>query len=570
MKRRGILNRPWVLLLAFVVACADVHLLPAQQSSACTGIVLSDVTPDTGVTFCHTDGGSGRRYIVEYVSAGLALFDYNGDGLIDIYLLNGAAMRGTHYKTPPKNVLYRNDGGWRFTDVTDQAGVGDTGHGLGVVVGDYDNDGDPDLYLNNFGPNVLYRNRGDGTFEDVTIKAGVANGDRVGAGVCFLDYDADGYLDLYVSNYLKFSFDLHVPQTDQGVPVYPSPLMYQPDPDTLYRNRGDGTFEDVSAECGIAQFAGTGMGMVCLDYDDDGDTDVIVGNDAMQNYLFENDGSGRFEEAGLLAGLAFDLAGIPQGTMGVECGDYDNDGGLDIFTTSYQAQPPVLYRYAGDKFFEDVTVVAGVGTRALPNVNWGIGMVDFDNDGDRDLFMACGHLQDNISQIDDTASYGVPNILLQNAGNGSFRDVSADSGSGMSAAYSSRGAGFDDLDNDGDVDAVILNARALPTLMRNDTRNRSRWLEVELTGRSSNRDGVGARVIVTAADLVQVAEVHSGRSYQSHFGSRLHFGLASNDRVDRIEIRWPSKTVDVIENVAVDQLVSVIEAGETGPGRDSR
>jgi hypothetical protein len=539
----------WTILLATA---------PAQGP-----IVLHDVTRQTGITFRHTDGSSGQRYIVETVTAGLALFDYDGDGDVDIYFLNGAPLKGTKVDVPPRNALYRNDGGWKFTDVTDQAGVGDTGFGLGVAVGDYDNDGDPDVYVNNFGPNVLYRNNGDGTFTDVTKQAGVDAGNKMGAGACFLDADGDGDLDLYVANYVKFTYATHVARQIDGYPEYSGPLDYPPEPDLFYRNNGDGTFTDVSEESGIAAHASTGMGMVAADYDNDGDTDVFIANDETGNYLFQNDGTGKFQESGLMVGAAYNLDGRELGSMGVDCGDYDNDGRLDFFMTSYQRELPVLYRNLGDGFLEDVTVATGAGTGTLPYVTWGNGFVDFDNDGDRDLFIACGHLQDNIDQYDDSTSYHARNVLLMNTGDGRFVDVSGSAGDGLAVKLSSRGAAFDDLDNDGDVDAVIVNSRREPTVLRNDTENGNHWIQVRLRGVKTNRDG--AHVTVTAGDLNELDEVHSGRGYQSHFGTRLHFGLGKRDRVDRIEVRWIGGGTDVVENVAVDRTVTITE-GAPLPG----
>lgn len=553
-----------------VAACCALWALvgwtPSATAQGPSPIVLRDVTPSTGIHFRHTDGSGGHYYIVEYVSAGLALFDYDGDGLIDIYFLNGAPLRGTHLDYTPRNALYRNEGDWRFTDVTEQAGVGDIGHGLGVTVADYDNDGHLDLYVNNYGPNVLYRNNGDGTFRDVSAEAGVINGNRVGAGTCFLDADGDGLLDLYVANYIKFSYDRHVSTTYRRAMVYQSPLEYEPDPDTFYVNRGDGTFVDRSLESGIGLHAGAGMGMVCGDYDDDGDTDIFVGNDEMANFFFVNAGDGTFEEMGLLLGTAFDMIGNSQGTMGVDCGDYDNDGHLDFFITSYQDEAPALYRNSGLGYFTDVTHVTGVGAAATPLVNWGTAFVDFDLDGHRDIFMACGHMEDNIKLANDAWEYANPNILLRNLGNGTFADVSASSGDGMAVKLSSRGAGFDDLDNDGDIDGVVLNSRTLPTILRNDTAPRPHWLQIRLIGTTSNRDGVGARVTVAAGDLVQVDEVHSGRGYQGHHGLRLYFGLGQHERVDRITVRWIGGDTTVLEQVAADQLVTIIQ-GQAAPAR---
>ncbi|MBC8875734.1 MAG: CRTAC1 family protein [Planctomycetes bacterium] len=493
------------------------------------------------------------------MSAGLALFDYNNDGNIDIYFLNGAPLLGTKVDVPPTNALYRNDGNWHFTDVTSDAGLGDLGFGLGVTVGDYDNDGDADLYLNNYGPNALYRNNGDGTFTDVTQQAGVANGNFVGAGASFLDMDADGDLDLYVANYLEFSYEIHVERTIDGLPSYPMPRDYEPVPDTLYRNNGDGTFTDVSEASGVIQHAGTGMGMVCADYDDDGDTDVFVLNDVHENFFFENDGTGKFEEAGVLNGAAYNVYGDENASMGVDCADINNDGRLDFYMTSYQSEMPVLYQNMGDGRLEDVTQRTNAGEGLFAYVNWGVGLVDFDNDGDRDVFIANGHTEDNIDLRDSSTAYRVRNSLLMNTGDGSFVNVSDSSGDGLLPEHASRGTAFDDLDNDGDIDAVILNSRQKPTMLRNESKDGRHWLQLRLRGTTTNRDAVGARVTVVAGDLTQVDEVHSGRGYQSHYGSRLHFGLGEHTHIDRIEVRWIGGGVEVLRDIDADQLVPITE-----------
>ena len=524
-------------------------------------IVLHDVTKDTGITFKHTDGSSGRHYIVESVSSGLALFDYDNDDDVDIYFINGAPLKGTKVDKPPRNALYRNDGNFKFTDVTDKAGVGDTGFGLGVAVGDYDKDGDLDLYVNNYGPNVLYRNNGDGTFTDVTAKAGVANGHKVGASVHFLDMDKDGDLDLFVANYLNFTYENHLMRTSKGIGKYAGPMDFPPMSNDLFRNNGDGTFQDVSVESGIARHKGWGMGGVCADYDNDGDTDVYIVNDVYANFLFQNDGTGRFEEVGLITGLAYDLHGDDQGSMGVACADYDNDGWFDFYQTCYAKELATLYRNLDGKMFEDVTMVTGAGKGTFAYVTWGTEFVDFDNDGDRDIFVSCGHLEDNVELYDTTATSNSPNILLMNTGNGKFVDVSDKCGDGMKVKLRSRAAGFDDLDNDGDVDVVILNSRSAPTILRNDSKNQNHWIQISLQGVKTNRDGVGARVKVTAGDLVQVAEVHSGCGYQSHYGMRLQFGLGTKKIVDSIEVSWIGGGIDVVENIAVDRPIIITEGG---------
>ena len=523
-------------------------------------IVLHDVTAQSGIMFRHTDGSGGQRYIVETVASGLATFDYDGDGWIDVYFLNGRPLRGSPPDPKARNALYRNLGGLKFVEVTDQAGVGEAGYGLGVCVGDYDNDGWPDLYINNYGPNVLYRNRGDGTFADATSEAGVGRGHKVGAGACFLDMDADGDLDLYAANYVHFTYENHVARTVDGFPQYAGPKDYPPEPDNLFRNNGDGTFADVTGPSGIGAVAGTGMGMVAADYDNDGDTDIFVLNDVSRNFFFRNDGRGHFTEDGIGLGVAFNFHGHELGSMGVDCGDYDNDGWLDFLQTSYQAELPVLFRNRGDGSFDDVTVETGAGAGSFPYVKWGVGFVDFDNDGFRDLFIACGHLQDNIELWDDTTSYLCRPVLLRNTGEGKFVNVSDYAGDGMRVKVVGRGAVFDDLDNDGDIDVVILSSRRPPVVLRNDSHTGNHWLQIELRGRRTNRDGVGAHVRVVAGPLTQLAEVHSGRSYQSHFGSRLHFGLGRHARAERIEVRWLGGATQVLRDVPADQRIVIFES----------
>lgn len=520
---------------------------------------LTDVTSQTGIDFTHTDGSFGQRYIVESVSAGLALFDYDNDGDIDIYFLNGRPLQTN--QPPTSNALYRNEGHFQFTNVTTTANVGDLGHGLGVAVGDYNNDGYADLYLNNFGPNVLYRNNGDGTFTNVTQSAGVANGDKVGAGASFLDIDRDGYLDLFVANYVEFSCAENVKRTVRGFPQHAGPLDYLPMPNTLYKNNGDGTFSDVTKSSGIANHLGTGMGLVSADYDNDGDPDILVANDLLGNFLFRNDGEGSFDEVGLQTGFAYDLNGSVQSSMGVDCADYDNDGHLDFFVTSYARELTTLYRNLGNGTFDDVGLVAGASASVLPHVTWGTGFADYDNDGDRDIFIACGHIEDNIQLYDSTTAYDCQNVVLLNTGNGRFTDVSQHSGDGLQPAMSSRGIGLDDLDNDGDIDVVILNARQKPTILENQTENGNHWLNIDLVGTRSNRMAVGAKVKVVADKLTQISVVHSGRSYQSHYGKRLHFGLGRHLWIDTIEIIWPSGLYSIYRNIPTNRNL-VLQEGQ--------
>jgi enediyne biosynthesis protein E4 len=541
---------------------------PDGAERAESPIVLRDATAQAGIAWRHTDGSSGKRYIVETITAGLATFDYDGDSLIDIYFVSGAPLQGTRVDVPPGNALYRNLGGFQFVDVTAQTGVGDLDHGVGVTVGDYDNDGAPDLYVSNFGPKVLYRNNGDGTFSDVTREAGVADGDRVGAGACFLDIEGDGDLDLFVANYVDFSYEKYKPHIVDGFHIYPSPVMYNRENDTLFRNNGDGTFTDVSQQAGIIDNeAGTGMGTVCADYDNDGDTDIFVLNDVAQNYFYENDGSGKFSEVGMQLGLGFDGQGRYLASMGVDCADYDNDGWLDFFQTSYSEQQPALYRNSGQGFFEDRTTLAMPGTSALPYINWGVNFADFDNDGDRDLFFANGNTQDNLEAYTSSATYEAPNTLLMNTGDGKFVELTDRCGDGLAPRASSRGSAVDDLDNDGDPDIVVLNARREPTIIRNDSpRAGKHWIQIEVRGVTTNRDGVGAHVRVTAGGKTQLQEVHSGRSYQGHCGSRLHFGLGPSDRIEALEVRRIGGAVERFEDIGADQRIVLIEGAPQPQG----
>lgn len=535
-----------------------------SDAQAESHIVFRDVSSRVGITFRHTDGSSGEHFIIEPMSAGLALFDYDNDGLIDIYFLNGAPLPG--YKGPPqpKNALYRNNGDWTFTDVTDRAGVGDTGYGLGVSVGDFDNDGDADLYLNNYGPNVFYRNNGDGTFTNITQQTGTAGPeDYVGAGAIFLDVDKDGWLDLYVGNYLRFDPSMNVERMVDGMRSYPSPRDYLPIPDSLYRNNRDGTFTDISEASGIAAVRGTAMGMVAVDVDNDGDTDVFVLNDVAENFLFINDGQGHFTEEAIPRGVAYNAYGEENASMGVDCGDYDRDGWLDFYMTAYADELTVLYRNLGEGYFEDVTHLTGAGDGTYAHVNWGVGLADFDNDGDLDVFVANGHTEDNIEARKASTAWKVRNLVLMNDGKGHFRNVTSQAGDGLAPVEASRGAAFDDLDNDGDIDIVILNSRSAPTILENVSNLKNHWIQIYLEGRETNRDGVGSRVLVVAGDLKQVQEKHGGRGYQSYWGPRLHFGLGKHNKIDRIEVYWLSGKRDVINNVPVDCFIKIVEGTET-------
>jgi hypothetical protein len=534
---------------------------------AATSIRFRDATRSAGIAYVHSDASSGKRHIVETVTCGLGLIDFDRDGLPDILFLNSGTLPGTAASgEAPTHRLYRNNGGGSFTDVTARSGLGISEYGMGCAVADYDNDGHEDVFITNYGAHRLMRNRGDGTFADVTEKAGLAGASSgptcVGAGCAFLDYDRDGHADLFVGNYLEFDVAKAQPCREVSVPVYCSPRVYPMSGDRLFRNEGNGTFRDVTAPSGIGGFKGYAMGIVCSDFDGDGWTDIYVGNDVMENFLFHNKKNGTFDEIGLLAGVAYDQYGDPQGTMGANAGDYDGDGRPDIVVTDYQNQVTTLYRNlgapSGQPMFQDVTTVTGAGTSSRPLVTWGGGFADFDNDGVRELFTAAGHLQDTVEQYDGSSTYKQRNLLLQWR-NGRFADVTDESPGALQVKESSRGAVFGDLNNDGRLDIVVLNARAAPTLMLNETPPQHHWTILKLIGTKSNRSAVGAVARLTAGGKTQVDEVRAGRGYESAEDLRLHFGLGASAMIERLEVAWPSGLSEVRTNLAADRVLTLTE-----------
>ena len=546
----------------------------SARAEALSRVLFTDVTETAGIDFRHIHGGGGenpKRYYIETMGSGVAFFDYDRDGFLDIYAVNGQFLTDSATDSVG-NALYRNERDGSFVDVTEQAGVGDRGYGMGVAAGDYDNDGYSDLYVTNYGPNVLYRNKGDGSFSDVTEQAGV--GDRLwGVGCAFLDYDNDGDLDLYVANYLIYKMAdadrILKPYLARNVDAptlmgYPHPDNFEGAPDLLYRNAGDGTFADVTRESGIYNPDGKGMGMACSDYDDDGDTDIFVANDLTENFLYRNAGDGTFTEEGLIAGVAYDRDGRTQSGMGADFGDYDNDGDFDLFMTDYQAETNPLYHNEGGGFFVDRAFAVGLAIPSLPYVSWGNLFFDFDSDGYRDLFVANGHVLDNAELFDSSSSYHQPNQLFRNAGPNTsgrwhFSDVSSQAGPALQMASPSRGVACGDYDNDGDSDLFVLNSNLPATLLRNDSLHSNHCLMVRTLGVESNRDGIGARVRVVAGDLVQIAEVRSGSSYLSQNDLRLSFGLGSRKRLERIEVLWPSGAMDVVVDQPANRLITIEE-----------
>lgn len=529
-----------------------------NTSLAQVAIKMTDVTTSSGIDFVHTTGVGGEAYIIEGMASGMATFDYDNDGWIDIFFLDGGQLKGTPDDRPFSSRLYRNNGNWTFTDVTKEAGVSNhKQHAMGVTVGDYNGDGFEDIYILNFGQNVLYRNNGDKTFTDVTQEAGVGLKEHVGAGASFFDMDGDSDLDLYVANYVNFTYENHKPIVINGKKYQAGPAYYSFVPDVLLRNEGNGKFTDVSIESGIGQTPAPSMATIATDYDDDGDIDVYVAVDTEANLLWQNDGHGKFEDVGMVAGLACDFNGRKQSSMGIDCADYDGDGKLDYIVTSYQSESPTLYHNLGDGLFEDAGSVARLPSQLFADVEWGVTFSDFDNDADQDVFIACGHF-DRIEQIDDRSSKKIRNYMLANDGRGRFSNVTAQAGTGLEPIESSRGACSEDFDNDGDLDLVVLNADAKPTLMRNDTPTRGKWLELDVAMPGSrNPKAVGAKVTIKADRVRQVKEIYAGRGYQSHFGTRLHFGLPEAATSCEIEVRWPTGETETFSVETLNQRITI-------------
>ncbi|RMD93953.1 MAG: CRTAC1 family protein [Calditrichaeota bacterium] len=495
------------------------------------------------------------------MGAGAAWLDYDGDGDQDLYVVNGATFATLHDPERPGNTLYRNDGD-HFTDVTRIAGVGDKGWGIGCAVGDIDNDGDPDLYVTNYGPNVLYRNNGDGTFTDITEMAGVGD-ERMGASCAFGDYNNDGYLDLYLTNYVQLN-PKNLPNQGKpcywyGIPVYCGPEGLIPEADVLYRNNGDGTFTDVSRSSGIAHEKGYGLGVIFVDYDQDGDQDIYVANDSSPNFLFRNNGDGTFTDVALAAGVSHRGDGREQAGMGVDFGDYDQDGDLDLLVTNFSDDYNTLYRNDGNGYFSDVTAQSGLKHVSYQTLGWGAHFFDFDNDADLDIFVANGHVYPQADNPNTYTSYHQRNHLYRNNGHGSFQEIGTQLGSDMKKAQGSRGVAISDFDEDGDLDIFIVNEKGTPNLLKNEGGNRQHWLRIKLIGTKSNRDGIGALVKIITEQKHHIQEVRRNSGYASAQDVRVHFGLGEVMQVDKLLIKWPSGQKQVFEKIDADQYIVITE-----------
>ena len=540
----------------FLAFLSLVQFVPAAAT-----IEFVDVTETAGIDFTHVDGRSGEKYFVESLGSGAAFFDYDSDGDPDLYFVNGARLPGYHTTNTPINRLYQNNGDGTFTDVTEKAGVSDIGYGHGCAVGDYNNDGNPDLYVTNFGANVLYRNNGDRTFTNVTAEAMV--GDPKWSSSCaFADYDRDGDLDLYVVNYIEFNLEDNpwCGPKEKGIRAYCEPNNFSGLPDTLYRNNGDGTFTDVTRETGIYNPTGKGLGVVWGDYDNDGFPDIYIANDSTENFFYWNKGDGTFEEVGFMLGVAMSETGAEENGMGTAFGDLDNDGWLDLIVTNYQDQANTLYLNDKNGFFTDVSTVSKTGAVSFPYLGWAAEFIDYDNDGWQDLFVANGHVHDNLEEIGQAGTYGQRNLLFRNSCDGTFSEISHQLGTGMGLEDVSRGSAFADYDLDGDIDILVTNSNSPPRLLRNDGGNTNNWLIVKLKGKAGSTDAIGARVAVRAGGIYQTKEVRSGSGYLCQNEFKLHFGLGASTTVESIDIQWPGGGKQQVENTTVNQSIIITEA----------
>jgi enediyne biosynthesis protein E4 len=569
-----------VLSLESVLAMAWPRWLHAATSADKTdqktgndlGVSFINVARESGLNAKTIFGGEHKnKYLLETTGCGVAFYDYDNDGWLDIFLVNGSRLEGFSAGTEPTSHLFRNNRDGTFTDVTEKAGVAHSGWGQGVCIGDYDNDGWEDLFVTYYGKNVLYHNNGDGTFTDVSQKAGVAGkGTRWNTGCSFVDYDRDGHLDLFVANYIDMDLAT-APVPESGPCLYKSVMVacgppgLQGGKNILYHNNGDGTFTDVSEAAGIFRANGTyGLGVLTADFDNDGWPDIYVANDSTASALYHNKKNGTFEDIAVEAGCALSPDGKPQAGMGVSAADYDLDGNLDLLKTNFAGDTPSLYHNVGGGNFDDATFTAGLGAHTQ-FLGWGCGFFDFDNDGWPDILICNGHVYPEVEQLKTEAGYPQRKLLYRNLRNGHFADVSLSAGSGISDPVAARGCAFGDFDNDGDIDVVVNTVNDYPQLLRCDSTLENNWIKVRTIGTKSNRSGIGARIkCVThvageSKPHSQIDEVRSGGSYISQSDLRVHFGLGKAEKVDVMEIHWPSGQVETLKDIKANQLIFVKE-----------
>jgi len=547
---------------------------PKEESPAVAdlGVTFLNVARESGLNAKTIYGGEHKnKFLLETTGCGVAFYDYDNDGWLDIFLVNGTRLEGFPTGSEPTSHLFRNNRDGTFTDVTLKAGVAHSGWGQGVCVGDYDNDGWDDLFVTYFGKNVLYHNNGDGTFTDVSQKAGVAGkGTRWNTGCAFVDYDRDGHLDLFVANYIDLDLAT-APVPESGPCLYKSVMVACGPPglkggkNILYRNNGDGTFTDVSEAAGILRANGTyGLGVLTADLDNDGWPDIYVANDSTASALYQNEKNGKFEDTAIEAGCALSPDGKPQAGMGISAADYDLDGNLDLLKTNFAGDTPSLYHNVGGGNFEDATFTAGLGAHTQ-YLGWGCGFFDVDNDGWPDILICNGHVYPEVDQLKTEAGYPQRKLLYHNLRNGHFADVSLQVGPGISEPSASRGAAFGDFDNDGDIDVVVNTVNDYPQLLRCDSKLDNNWIKIRTIGTRSNRSGIGARLVCVthppgeSKPHQQIDEVRSGGGYFSQNDLRIHFGLGKAEKVEVLEIHWPSGQVDTLKDVKANQLIFVKE-----------
>jgi enediyne biosynthesis protein E4 len=525
---------------------------------------LEDITDQAGIRFSHTSAPE-NRYIAESMSGGVLLLDYDRDGWVDIYFTNAPSVEMANKGEKSRSALYHNNHDGTFTDVTDKAGVATPCFAMGGAVADYNNDGWPDIYVTCLHGNVLYRNNGDGTFTDVTAKAGVADG-RWSTGAAFGDYDGDGFVDLMVANYTEFDL-AHPPVFGSGftckfmgVDVQCGPRGLKGAGDSLFHNNGDGTFTDVSKKAGVDDPSGYyGLTVLWADFNNTGRPDIYVANDSMANFLYRNEGNGKFTEIGLESGTALSEDGHEQASMGVAIGDYLHTGRPSLFVTDFSLDYTALYRNDGKWDFQDVSYQSGVGLPSVPWVKWGDAFVDLDNDGWLDLITVNGHVYPQVDSLPSAGGYRQPKLVHFNQKDGTFCDASDQSGPALREKRVSRGLAVGDLFNDGNMDLVVEDLMGSPMVLKNHGAEGRHWVSFELAGVKSNRLAIGARLKVVAGGMTQTDEIHSGGSYLSQNDVRVHFGLGSATKVDSVEIRWPSGTTDVLKDLAADKFYGVLE-----------
>ena len=570
----------------------DAHSRPITAGGFVDGapVVFADITHQAGLDkFRHRSGSPEKPTIIEAPGSGVAFLDYDKDGWLDIYLLNGSTVAAVKGAVPaPHAMLLHNNHDGTFTDVTDKAGVSNDRWGFGVVVADYDNDGWPDMYVSNYGKNRLYHNNHDGTFTDVAEKAGVALGGW-STGASWGDYDRDGWLDLFVPGYVHYDLDHPILAGKGGVPegacqyrgvnVFCGPMGLLGEGDHLFHNNGDGTFTDVSAKAGVSDREGRyGFASVFADMDDDGWPDLLVANDSTPNYLYRNRRDGTFEDVSYMSGIALNEEGRAQASMGIALGDYNHSGRLGLFITTFSDDYKTLYRNDGDLGFTDVSFKAGLGSPTIPFLGWGTGFLDYDNDGLLDLFTANGHVYPVADHRDWGTTWAQRPQLFRNLDGAKFQEVPPATGSGLASVVCARGAAFGDLFNDGHIDVVLNNLDSTPTLLRNVVQNANHWITLKLTGLTnplsapsssgtsiprSSRDAVGAKVFLTAGGARQRGDVFNGASYASSSDPRVHFGLGSASKIDKLEILWPSGLHEEVTLPCMDCIVQLTEGKST-------